>query len=107
MYCFIWLIPESLFLFWHIQHDKLSTTDAELLFQLAMLGGGGYLPKPGTVLTTTVTTDAGTLTDTFLLRQSLKNNEAWVLFRAWFQVLPTMARTRGSYPLSGKTLRHA
>lgn len=44
----------------------LSTTDEELLFQLAMLGGGGYMPKHGTVLTTTATTDAGVLTDTFI-----------------------------------------
>lgn len=44
----------------------LNMTDAELLFQLAMLGGGGYVPKPGTILTTTATTDAGTLSDTFV-----------------------------------------
>ncbi|MDE2117743.1 MAG: hypothetical protein KGJ19_04010 [Betaproteobacteria bacterium] len=44
----------------------LNITDAELLFQLAMLGGGGYVPSPGTILNTTATADAGSLSDTFV-----------------------------------------
>ena len=49
-----------------------NTTDAELLFQLAMLGGGGYVPEPGTVLTTIATTDAGTLSDTFIVNYLIR-----------------------------------